>query len=74
MPAKLSELFDGLTLPETAAGGTVLKIVYTEEKNEILINLAMDELCSAAEILAAEGKISAEGAYLPELPGSALHA
>ena len=62
MPAKLSELFDGLTLPETAAGGTVLKIVYTEEKNEILINLAMDELCSAAEILAAEGKISAAAA------------
>ena len=30
MPAKLSELFDGLTLPESVAAGTVLKIVYTE--------------------------------------------
>ena len=44
MPAKLSELFDGLTLPESVASGTVLKIVYTEQKNEILINLGLDAL------------------------------
>lgn len=58
MPAKLSELFDGLTLPESVAAGTVLKIVYTEQKNEILINLGLDALSPAAEILAAEGQIS----------------
>ncbi len=58
MSAKLSELFEGLNLPQTAAEGTVLKVVYTEQKNEILLNLALDELCSAAEILAAENQIS----------------
>ncbi len=56
---KLSQLFEGLDLPQTAAGGTVLKIVYTEQKNEILLNLGLDELCSAAELLAAEKQISA---------------
>lgn len=54
----LSKLFDGLDLPQTAANGTVLKIVYTDQKNEILINLGLEELCSAAEILTAEKQIS----------------
>ena len=58
MPAKLKELFEGLTLPQTAAEGTVLKIVYTEQKNEMLINLGIDELCPAAEIITAENQIS----------------
>lgn len=54
----LSKLFDGFDLPQTAANGTVLKIVYTDQKNEILINLGLEELCSAAEILTAEKQIS----------------
>ncbi len=59
MPAKLSELFEDISLPESVCEGTVLKIVYTENKNEILINLGMDELCPAAGIITAENKIAA---------------
>lgn len=59
MSAKLSELFEGMNLPETVAGGTILKIVYTEAKSEMMINLGLDELCPAEELLTAEKKISA---------------
>ena len=54
----LSQLFNGLDLPQSTAAGKVLKIVNTEQKNEILINLGLDELCSAAEILTTEKQIS----------------
>ena len=54
MSAKLSELFDGLTLPQTCAEGRILKIIHDQQNKELLINLEMDELCPAAEILTAE--------------------
>ena len=57
MSAKLRELFEDLTLPQTTAEGSVLKIIYNEKNNEILINLGMDDLCPAAEILTAEKQI-----------------
>ena len=58
MSAKLSELFDGLTLPQTCAEGRILKIIHDQQNKELLINLEMDELCPAAEILTAEKQLS----------------
>ena len=58
MSAKLSELFDELTLPQTCAEGRILKIIHDQQNKELLINLEMDELCPAAEILTAEKQLS----------------
>lgn len=58
MSAKLSELFEGLTLPQTVSAGTVLKIKYTEGKNQLLFKIGMDKLCAASEILTAEKQMS----------------
>ncbi len=51
MSAKLSELFDTLTLSPSVADGRVLKIVYTESKNTLMMNLELDELVAAEELL-----------------------
>ncbi len=51
MSAKISELFDTLTLPQSVADGRVLKIVYTESKNTLMMNVELDELVSASELI-----------------------
>ncbi len=51
MSAKISELFDTLTLSPSVADGRVLKIVYTESKNTLMMNLELDELVPACELV-----------------------
>ncbi len=51
MSAKISELFDTLTLSPSVADGRVLKIVHTESRNTLMMNLELDELVPASELL-----------------------
>ncbi|MBQ4166525.1 MAG: hypothetical protein IJD85_09400, partial [Oscillospiraceae bacterium] len=51
MSAKISELFDNLTLSPAVAQGEVLKIVYNESKNTLNINLGLDDTVPAAELI-----------------------
>ncbi len=51
MSAKISELFDKVELSPAVAGGTVLKLLYSESKNTLMINLALDDIVPASEIL-----------------------
>ena len=51
MAAKISELFDKVELSPAVADGTVLKLIYNETKNTLMINLALDDTVSASEIL-----------------------
>ncbi len=59
MSAKISELFDTLTLPQSVADGRVLKIVYTESKNTLMMNVELDELVPASELIALGEQLSA---------------
>ncbi|MBE6888406.1 MAG: PolC-type DNA polymerase III [Ruminococcaceae bacterium] len=52
MSAKISELFDDLTLSPAVAQGEVLKIVYNENKNTLNINLGLDDTVPTAELIA----------------------
>ncbi len=58
MSAKISELFDTLTLSPSVADGRVLKIVYTESKNTLMMNLELDELVAAADLIALGEQLS----------------
>ena len=58
MSAKISELFDTLTLPQSVADGRVLKIVYTESKNTLMMNVELDELVPASELIALGDQLS----------------
>ncbi len=51
MSAKLSELFDTLTLPASVADGRVLKLMHNETRNTLMMNLELDELVSAADLI-----------------------
>ena len=55
MSAKLSELFDTLTLPPSVADGSVLKIVHNESKDTLMINLELSDTVSASDIISLGG-------------------
>ena len=59
MSAKLSELFDTLTLSPSVADGRVLKIVHNETKNTLMINLELSDTVPAAEIIALGEQLTA---------------
>ncbi len=60
MSAQLSELFDTLTLPPGFHDSEVLKIVYNEGKNTLMINLQMYQSVHADDIIKLEKMLSAE--------------
>ena len=70
MSAKLSELFDALTLPPSLADGRVLKIVHNETKNTVMMNIGLDETVSAADILSVGEQLTAalDGAEVSVFP------
>ncbi|MBE6901526.1 MAG: PolC-type DNA polymerase III [Ruminococcaceae bacterium] len=58
MSAKLSELFDTLTLPPSVADGSVLKIVHNESKDTLMINLELSDTVSASDIISLGGQLT----------------
>ncbi len=59
MSAKISELFDTLTLSPSVADGRVLKMVYTESRNTLMMNVELDELVGAADLIALGEQLTA---------------
>ncbi len=79
MSVKISELFNTLTLSPSVADGRVLKIVYTESKNTLMMNLELDDLVPAAELINLGKQISevldgAEASVFPKYHSSLFDA
>ncbi len=58
MSAKISELFDKLNLAPSVADGRVLKIVFSETKSEMKINLELDDTVSAEDLIGMGAQLS----------------
>lgn len=59
MNVKLSELVENVEISSTVADGKVLKIVRNNQKNNLNINLELDELVPMSELLDAGDKLAA---------------
>ncbi len=51
MAAKISELFQNITLSPSVADGRILKMIYTESKNILMINLELDDTVPASDLI-----------------------
>lgn len=59
MNVKLCDLIENVDVPQAVANGTVLKIARNNQKNNLNINLELDELIPMSELLTAGDKIAA---------------
>lgn len=60
MQVKLSELLEGIDLPQNIADGRVQKMVRVQSKNTLNISLELDELVPMSELLSAGDMITAQ--------------
>lgn len=57
--SKLRELFEGTELPQSIADSEALGMIYNKAKDSLMINISLEELASAEDILSAENIIRA---------------